>query len=179
VNSRKKMAAISCHLFFLTLTLLPGVFKSQNISNYYTSSDQVKGRLYFIFPQRGFHNHQIHSRLIYDITCLTTNDSSTFNFSYFDKLNRDIDSVFFISGTKRYASVAKKIFIATKKKKWHYRYSAKILFRDLSEIFSAEQQPRMVIYTKQAAIEMTMKARVWKKRSAVTKKIFTLISYNR
>lgn len=178
VNNQMKMACIARHLFFVSLLLLTSTINGQNISKYYTSSLQGNGTLYFIFPQSGFNNNKINGKLTYDITYLTTNDTATLNFSYYDKLDRTIDSVVFISGNQTFSSSAKKIFIETKKTKWHYRYSSKILFTDINVFFSQADNPNIILYTQQGTVELNIKTKTWKKQSSVTKKILTLIKYN-
>ncbi|MGB9772388.1 MAG: hypothetical protein ACPLX7_10510 [Candidatus Kapaibacteriota bacterium] len=172
------MACKARHLFFVSLLLLTGTINGQNISKYYTSSLQGNGTLYFIFPQSGFNNNKINSKLTYDITYLTTNDTATLNFSYYDKLDRTIDSVVFICGNQRFSSIAKKIFIETKKTKWHYRYSTNLLFTELNVFFNSADNPKIILYTQQGTVELNIKAKTWKKYSSVTKKILTLIKYN-
>jgi len=178
-NNQVKMACFARHLFFVPLLLLTCTINGQNISKYYTSSLQENGTLYFIIPQSGFNNNKINGKLTYDITYLTTNDTATLNFSYFDMANRDIDSVVFIGVNKKCSSSVKKIFIETKKQKWHYRYSSKILFTDLINFFNQSDNPKIILYTKQGAVELNIKARTWKKQSSVTTKILTLIKYNK
>lgn len=152
---------------------------AQNISKHYTASLQNNGTLYFIYAQNGFEHQQIKSRLSYDITYLTTNDTAVLTYSYFDKSTLDIDSISFTGGGEVYTSSAKKIFIETKKEKWHYRYSSRLLFTDLNNFFDQAKNPKIILYTKQGLIELTIKTKAWKKQSYVTKKILTLIKYNR
>lgn len=178
-NNQIKMACFARHLFFVSLLFLTSTINGQNISKYYNSSLQENGTLYFIFPQSGFHNNKINGKLIYDITYLTTNDSAILNFSYYDKLDRTIDSVAFISAIQRFSSVAKKIFIETKKTKWHYRYSTNILFTDLNVFFNQADNAKIILYTQQGTVELNIKTKTWRKQSSVTKKILTLIKYNR
>ena len=152
---------------------------SQNISKHYTSLLQSNGMLYYIFPQNGFKNKDINSEFIYDITYLTEKDTVTINFSYFDKLNKDIDSIAFTANNRKFISFTKKIFIETKRSKWHYRYSANFLFNDFKVFFSQTNSPSIIIYSKQGLIELKIKPKTWLKQSAIIKKIFTLISYNK
>jgi hypothetical protein len=177
-NNQLKMTCKARHLFFIPLLFLTSIINGQHISRYYTSSLQEKGTLYFIFPQSGFSNDKIKGEFIYDITCLTKNDTATLNFSYFEKSNRDIDSIAFVGIYKKYSGSVKKIFIETKKQKWHYRYTSKILFADLYDFFNQSDKPKIILYTQQGVVELTIKARIWKKRSSVTGKILTLIKYN-
>ena len=178
-NNQIKMACFARHLFCVSLLFLASTINGQNISKYYNSSLQGNGTLYFIFPQSGFNNNKINCKFTYDITYLTTNDSAILNFSYFDKLDRAIDSVAFITGSHRFSSSAKKIFIETKKTKWHYRYSTNILFTELNVFFNSVDNAKIILYTQQGAVELGIKSKNWKKQSSVTKKILTLIKYNK
>lgn len=172
------MACFARHLFFVSLLFLTGTINGQNISKFYNSSLQGNGTLYFIFPQSGFHNNKIKSKLTYDITYLTSSDSATLNFSYFDKLDRTIDSVTFISNSQKFSSSIKKIFIETKKTKWHYRYSTNILFTDLNIFFNQADNAKIILHTQQGMVELSIKTKTWKKQSSVTKRILTLIKHN-
>ena len=178
VNNPIKLACIARQLSFASLLLLTSNINGQNIAKYYTSSLQGNGTLYFIFPQSGFNNNKINSKLTYDITYLTTNESAILNFSYYDKLDRTIDSVAFISGNQRFSSSAKKIFIETKKTKWHYRYSTNFLFTELNGFFNQADNAKIILYTQQGPVELNIKTKTWKKQSSVTNKILTLIKYN-
>lgn len=177
-NNQVKIACNARYLLFLSLLFLANTSNGQNISKYYTSSLQGNGMLYFIFPQSGFNNKEVNSTFIYDITYLTTNDTITLNFSYFDKSKYDIDSIAFVSNNETCSTKVKKIFIETKKQKWHCRYSSKVLFSDLNSFLNQSGKPKIILYTKQGVVELTIKARIWKKKSSVTKKILTLIKYN-
>jgi hypothetical protein len=170
VSNQIKMACFARHLFIVPLLLLTSL--------YYTSSLQGNGMLYFILPQSGFDNNKINSKFIYDITCLTTNDTVALNFSYFDKHERTIDSIVFISDNKRFSSTVKKIFIETEKNKWHYRYSTNFLFADLKTFYSQDNCPKIILITQNGSVALTIKTSIWKKQSLVTKKILTLITYN-
>lgn len=151
----------------------------QNISKHYTSSLQSNGMLYFILPQSGFKNNKINSTFIYDITYLTTNDSLTLNFSYYDKSNRDIDSIMFMCDTSQITCSTEKIFVETKKQKWHYRYSTQILFTDLNNFYSQTANPKIILYSEQEIVELHIKAKHWEKQSSVARKILTLIKHNK
>ena len=177
-NNQIKLACLARQLFFVSFLLLTSKINGQNISKYYTSSLQEKGTLYFILPQSGFENNRIKSKLIYDITYLTKNDTVTLNFSYFDKLDRTLDSVVFVNVNQRFSGRVKKLFIETKKSKWHYRYSSKILFNDINIFFTQPDNPKIILYTQQGTVELNIKTKTWRKQSSVTKKILTLIKYN-
>ena len=137
---------------YLILTLS---VSGQNISNKYSSSYQNNGMLYFIFPQNGFNNNKLGSKLDYDITYLTTNDVNNIT------------------------SRVKKIYIETKKQKWHYRYSTQISFIDLNKFFTPTDNAKIILYTKEENITLSIKPSNWNKLASLTKKILTLISSNK
>jgi hypothetical protein len=151
----------------------------QNISNKYSSSYQNNGMLYFIFPQNGFNNNKLGSKLDYDITYLTTKDTATLNFSYFEESNRKIDSFGFFNDVNNITSRVKKIYIETKKQKWHYRYSTQISFIDLNKFFTPTDNAKIILYTKEENITLSIKPSNWNKLASLTKKILTLISSNK
>jgi len=160
--------------FILTLNV-----SGQNISNKYSSSYQNNGMLYFIFPQNGFKNNKLGSKLNYDITYLTTKDTATLNFSYYEKSNRKIDSIGFFNERTKINSRIKKIYIETKKQKWHYRYSTQISFIDLNKFFTTTDNAKIIVYTKQENIILSIKSSSWNKQASTIKKILTLISSNK
>ncbi|NCB07157.1 MAG: hypothetical protein EOM73_03220 [Bacteroidia bacterium] len=178
VNNQIKGACFSRPLLIFSLMLLTSTINGQNISKYYTSSLQGNGVLYFISPQIEFSNNIINAKFIYDITYLTTNDTATINFSYYDKNEKTIDSVVFVSDNQRYSARVKKLFIETKKLKWHYRYSFNFSFTDLNIFFNQTDNPKIILYTQQGAVELSVKTKTWKKKSVLIKKILTLIKYN-
>ncbi|MDD4575321.1 MAG: hypothetical protein PHI36_02725 [Bacteroidales bacterium] len=179
-NNKVKMACYARHfLFFWLLSLSVFIIKGQSISKYYTSSIQGSAMLFYILPQSGFNNSETKSNFIYDITYLTTSEYATINFSYYDKMNRTIDSLVLVNLDYRYSCGTKKIFIETKKSKWHYRYSSQVLFTDLNAFYSALEKPKVILYTKEGAVELFIKEKKWKKKSKIIRKIFNLITYNK
>jgi len=177
-NNQLNLAYLIRQVFFVLLLLMTSTIYGQNISKHYTSSLQEKGTLYFILPQSGFENKNIKSNLVYDITYSTKNDTVIFNFSYFDKMKRTLDSVALVNVNQRFSSIANKIFIETKKSEWHYRYSSKFLFTNINIFFNQPGNPKIILYTEQGMVELKIKTKIWKKQSSVTKKILTLIKYN-
>lgn len=163
---------------FLLLFLLSGLIKGQNISKHYKSSAQGKGLLYFILPQKGFANNKLKSTFTYDITYLTTSNFAALNFSYYDKMERVIDSIGFINGNQKFSANTRKLFVDTKKSKWHYRYSAECPYVDLCSFFNQASQPKIILYTKQGTVELSIKEKTWKRQSFMTNKILNLIKQN-
>jgi len=179
-SNKIKMACYARHLLIVSLLILSAsIINGQSISKYYTSSIQDNAMLYYILPQSGFNNSVSNNSFIYDITYLTTNEYATLNFSYYDKLDRTIDSLVLVNSHQRFSLSVKKIFIETKKTKWHYRYSSQILFSDLNIFFKVADKPKIILYTKEGVVELFIKEKTWKNQSEITSKILTLIKYNK
>ena len=179
INGACNSVPLSLATIITLMLVFTGNSNAQNISKYYTSSLQQSGTLYFILPQSGFRNNEIRSELTYDITYLTAMDNTVLNFSYYDKLSRDIDSIAFVGDEIRITSIdIKKIFVEPKKGRWHYRYSSNFLFRDLANLFNQSPPPKLFLYTKQGIVELNIKKKNWGKTTSVNKTIFTMIKHN-
>ncbi|TAJ10103.1 hypothetical protein DMA11_19445 [Marinilabiliaceae bacterium JC017] len=166
-----------------TLTLLilgfgAIIMQAQNISKAYSSLLQKDNVLYFIFPHDGFRNHQLGSEFEYDMTYLSEKDSVTLNFSYFDEQERTITGLEFVIADKKITNSAKRIFVDNKKSKWHYRYSTKLLFNDLKDLFLQQNCPQLTLLTPKEKIMLSIKTGKWKKQAMINSKIFKLICYN-
>ncbi|HLU51121.1 MAG TPA: hypothetical protein VKZ42_03085 [Flavobacteriaceae bacterium] len=179
VNNQIKLACLARQHLIVSLLLLVSSINGQNISKYYTSSLQEKGTLYFILPQMGFENSNNKNKLIYDITYRTKNDTVTLNFSYFDKLDITLDSIALVNVNQELSSSLEKLYIETKKSKWHYRYSSQFLFADINTFFNQPGPPKIILYNRQGTVELNIKTKTWKKQSSLIKKILALIKFNK
>ena len=163
----------------LLLALCVTTTQAQKISKYYTSRLQEANKLFFIFPHDGFQNRELHSHLEYDLTYLTEKDSITMNFSYFDEEEREIDSISFNLSGMELVSPAKRIFVETHKKKWHYRYSAELLYDDLERLFKQGETPELLLHCRKSTVQLLIKKGTWKKQAMINGKIFRLMQYNK
>ncbi len=186
VSNHQREADHHPPLFFMGICLLmvylvfkPGIFHAQKIKKCYVSSIQQKGTLYFIRPQKGFKNKSYGSSFVYDMTCFSSSDSVTLNFSYFDKNNRALDSLCLIGQSKKITALVSKIFVETKKTKWHYRFTSRILFSDLEIFFNENEIGTMALIDKKNTIPLYASKKRWKKNAAINAKIFQLIRYNK
>jgi hypothetical protein len=181
-NSQKiKGAALKPLLFFISICMLVSLKTSyaQKISRYYVSSIQSNGTIYFVVPQKGFKNNDMNCNLVYDLTYLSSGDTVLFNFSYFDKSQRQIDSISFCFDNSKCTSKTGKIFVETKGNMWHYRYTSKISFKDLNTFYNQQSQPKLLLYTQQGEIKLNMTKSRWKTQATRIQKILTLIAYNK
>lgn len=181
VNKWFKGACKCTPLYIFALALLILLTKNinaQNISKHYISTQMEQGMLYFILPDKQFKNNKTDSKLIYDITYTTIDDNVILNFSLYDMAQINIDSIVLALDEHKFRSPANKLFIATKRQKWHYRYSAKFLFEDINTIFNSTTPPEIILTSVQGNIELKTSPGKWKKHSAIIKKIITLIKYN-
>lgn len=169
------------YLLFLIVALLAcSSLNAQKLSKYYTSKVQEKGELYFLFPHYGFCNRAADSELEYDLTYLTSQDSVTLNFSYIDEHRRSLKSMTFVYAGKKLSNKVHRIFVDSKKKKWHYRYSTRFSYADLDQLFSQKNIPSIILGdSKSGDIKLQIKKGKWEKQALIAAKIFELINYNR
>lgn len=168
-----------CCFLVLALCLMPGVVSAQKIKNHYVSSMQQKGTLYFIRPQKGFKNQELGSRFLYDITCFSATDSVTFNFSYFDKNVRNLDSIYLLTGSKKFSAPVARIFVETKKSSWHYRFTARFALNDIQAFFNEKERGTITLVDRSTPIPLRTNKKKWKKYAAINTKIIQLIRYNK
>lgn len=178
VSKNYKGAFYAPFFFLLASAFLLGTsaVSAQNIAKYYNSKTQEGSTLYHIFPTSGFKNGS--NEFIYDLTYLTTNDSVTFNFSYFDAAVLTMDSITIEGEGVSFTSDLKRFFVETKKSKWHYRYSASVPFADLRQLYGQEHCPTILLHTKQGDIKIGISQKTWNKQRSIIHKIIDLITYN-
>lgn len=179
VSNKKGATRLYLHLFAIIFLLFTFNVQSQNLSRHYASSVQENGILYYILPQEGFQNKTQKSKFVYDITYLTTQDSATVNFSYFDKSNLKIENLLVQYSNLEIFTIPERLYIETKGKNWHYRYSFKMLYSDLVQLFNESRSPEFILNTDQGPILLKIKSGTWQKQSAIIKKILSLIEQNR
>src|SRR5690606_26160583 len=93
-----------------------------------------------IVPQSGFAAIGSGTRFFYDITYKTSEDTAVVNFSYFDSKDLTIDSIA-IGGTPVIAAPATRLFVEPDGKNWHYRYSVRLPYSTLRNVFLASHTP--------------------------------------
>ncbi len=183
VNNQSKEGAylfrsFLAFLFFSSFSLMTN---AQNISKYYELSIQENGALYFIQPKYEFKAKRKRCKLSCDLTFLTSNDSVSLNFSFFDTNIITIDSISFVQeNNKQIASKTRKIYVEPVKKLWLHRYSARFLFDDIKSMFNQEKKITVLIYHDQSSsIQLYTKKGKWEKQSTIMSKIFALINANK
>lgn len=166
-------------LFLIIAILACSSLNAQKLSKYYTSKVQDKGELYFLFPHDGFCNRDADSELEYDLTYLSSQDSVTFNFSYFDEHRRSLKYMTFVYSGKTISNKVQRIFVEMEKKKWHYRYTTKFSYADLDKVFSPKNIPSIILGDgKSGDIKLQIKKGKWEKQAQIIAKIFEMINYN-
>lgn len=165
-------------LLFLFILFLPSGLQGQKLSKYYVSFKAPNGTLYFIRPQKGFRSDK-GQNLKYDMTLLSSSDSLTLNFSYFDPGTLEPDSLLMHSGNGIVSSALSKIFVETSKKNWHYRYSARFAVKDAEDFFKQENPSDFILSCKEKNFRLTCKSSHWRKYSPINLRIFQLVRYNR
>lgn len=179
VNKLSKRACFSRPLLlFILFVAIYNKTNAQKTSKYFTSSMQDNGVLYFIEPKQEFRNNTEHCKLLFDLTYLTTKDSVTLNFTYFDNEIRKIDSLSFIQNNIKNSTHTKKVFIESEKNKWKHRYSAKFSFDDLDYLFKQKKKASILTHYNGKSIRLEIKKRNWEKQSGILSKILLMIKAN-
>ena len=188
VNNHSKEAELVPPLFFKqTFSFITALIflvcsqsaEAQKLKKYYTSSIESKGAIYYIFPLKGFKNPSSGGYFVYDITYLTGHDSATVNFSYFDKNALVLDGICFTNNDRACTlQPLKKIFIESKKSKWHYRFTTKMAFADLKNFYVANHTAKISLHSNKGQLDLKEKKRTWKKQAGAITRILELISLN-
>ena len=164
-------------LIFICSAPIPGV--GQKLTKSYTSAILDSGILYFIFPLDDFQEREEKSRLIFDISYLTSRDSATVNFSYFLSSAHPADSLTLRSGDHVSTCPARKLFMDIENhQKWHHRFTATIHLTDLAHFFQSPFPPEIIIATQDDHLIYRIRKNHWKKQGSIISSIIQIIQAN-
>ena len=149
---------------------------AQNLSKYYTLTNQGEHKLYFIYPQSGFKSDS--DKLIFDLTYLDSRDYVTLNFTYTNKETLEVDSVSFIYDGTIIHLPAQRIFTEFRSK-WVHRVGVDIPFEKLQSFFKSSDTPEICLHCKGGKIGLQIKKVHWKKISQTNSRILEIIILNR
>jgi len=165
----------------LLIFLLPHslTVSGQKLSNYYTTALLDSGMLYFVFPLDDFQEEDAKSRLIFDISYLSSRDSATVNFSYFYSSVNPAGSLTFQSGDKVTVCPVIKLFIDLEnQQKWHHRYTTTIHMSDLASFFRTVLPPEIIITTNDDPLTYRIRKNHWQKQGKIISAILQMIEAN-
>lgn len=165
-------------LFFLFSFQIPAT-QAQNITNYYASTLQDNGELYYIYPIDGFKEIDGRGKLTFDITYLTSNDTAIVNISVYSSYEQKLKAIIARLDSIALKAPLRQLMIEPNKRDWHYRYTFKLHFNDIKTIFTSPTPPVFHITGTSREIAMKMNNRKWKKQSAIVRKILQLIELNK
>jgi hypothetical protein len=166
-------------VFLIFILSAPFTATGQKLTRYYTAALIDSGTLYFIFPLDDFQERVTKSRLIFDISYLSSRDSATVNFSYFLPSARPADSVTFHSPDKVIMCRATKLFIDVENhQKWHHRFTTTIHLNDLARFFQSAIPPEIIITTNEGRHVYRIKKYHWKKQGNIISTVFQMIEAN-
>lgn len=167
-------------IVFLIFSLsAPFSVTGQKLTRYYTAALLDSGTLYFIFPLDDFQEKVTKSRLIFDISYLSSRDSATVNFSYFLPSARPADSLTFQSPDKVTNCPSTKLFMDIEnQQKWHHRFTCTIHLKDLALFFQSVVPPEIIIATNEGRHVYRIKKSQWKKQGNIISTVFQMIEAN-
>jgi hypothetical protein len=183
VNNTIKGACLIWPLFsfysFLILLSTASSITGQNLNRFYRSSPTLNGFIYYIVPAKGFFNSNHKGVFLYDITYLTSKDQVTLNFSYYDKMPLEMDSVVFLNNERLLTAPLKKLYISSSKSKYHYRYSLELPFNEVQIFFNKRGKPAITLYHKKGEIALSIHASKWKKMASINSQLLALMLLNK
>jgi len=166
-NNKKGRLHQLAFLFFMAWFSMGG--KAQKMSKYYTSYTQKNGTLYHSFPIKKVFSTK-GSKLSFDYTILSSQDSATVNLSYHTQNSTLLPFLILEKDTLS----LKKLFVNFHKRGYHHRYSTTLSIAKLHALFESEQPS---ISTKQEVFKVCRKK--WDKQSRIQRKIIQLIALNK
>ena len=164
---------------YLGIFLLSPV-SAQDISKKYSSMTGAEGNVYFIHPNKGFKSPEIKDQLEYDITYVTSGDSVTFNFTFYNDQASPVDSIGIISENQPAFFPAGMIYLdAHKKDNWKHRVTSRIPYDYIVTLYNQSYPYQIEVFSKGNKFTFEMKEKEWEKQSKVIKKIFDVIDLNK
>lgn len=179
MNLKRSLVFLNGLLFLAIIYQAIPAAKAQNISKFYTSSIQDKGTLYYIFPLK-LNNNKKHLSFFYDITSLSSKDSISVNFTFYNNKKLVIDSFCLKNFNQELNLIPIKLFVETDKKYWIYRYSVQIHNANFNALFKSIQPPNIyLICNGEEKTELKIRKKSWKKQSKIISKILEIKDMNR
>ncbi|WP_373730058.1 hypothetical protein [Bacteroides heparinolyticus] len=169
----------------LSILLMGAVgMSAQKLHTHYSFLPQEGGNLYFIMPQKGFQTQDKEAKkgLVYDVTYLYSQDSATFNYTYYYLKTFATDS-FYVSdatGKSLYAAPSALLYTHPKGKYWIHRETVKVPYQVLKSFYQSSSPIRITLIARDGQrITYTMPPSKWAKHCALMQNIFTLADLNR
>ena len=155
------------------------IVSGQKLTKYYTAATLDSGTLYFIFPLDDFQETTAKSRLIFDISYLSSRDSAMINFSYFYSSAHPAHSLILKSEDNMTVCPARKLFMDVENhQKWHHRFTTTIHLSDLAFFFQSDLPPEIIIVTDDDHLIYRINKRHWKKQGNIISVILQMIQVN-
>ncbi|NDV80520.1 hypothetical protein [Bacteroides sp. 51] len=175
VVSNTRILKVLTGMFFILLSIQ--FTAAQNISKYYTLTNQGDHKLYFIYPQSGFRSNT--DKLVFDLTHLDSRDYVTFNFTYTNKESLEVDSVSFIYDGTVAQLPAQRIYTEFKSK-WVHRIGVDIPFEQMQAFFRSDNTPEICLSSNGGKkISLYIKKGDWKRVARIDGRILEIITLNK
>jgi len=189
IGTRRRLVSNTCYfifsirwqtglLIFCILMFTQCESSAQKLSNYYVTSSQPEGVLYFIKPQTNFFTPSAKKEFIMDVTYPDYKDTAIINFTFFDKEDIHLQTITVAYNNWQYQSVVQRIYIDREKKQWRYRYSFQIPFEQLVFFYRAKT-PILTLTTNSSSTITIKPMKQWEKNSEVNNRIIQVIQKNK
>ncbi len=166
-------------LYLLLLFSLP--IGAKDISDYYVMRPRTNDLLYFILPIEITSTERNIEAAAFDITYITSEENATINMTIYADESLQTDSIIFFGRGVRYVSKQLDTFYVEKEKKkgWAHRYSCKVPFADIQQLYTSSMPWQLIVCAKEKNFTYAQGKRVWKEEQKRMTEILTIIQVNK
>lgn len=149
-----------------------------NIEERYVMKPIDGGQIYFILPYQ-IPSEQVKMKdLSVDITYLTNLDSVTMNISVYTENELNVDSIMFIGNEKISICDFQTFFIEKEGRVWLHRYSLRIPWKILNDLYSTQDSFSLCICAREDIIRYAYPSKAWKTEQEWMNQILYIIARN-
>ncbi len=165
-------------IYLLLLITLP--IGAKDLSDYYLMRPRTNDLLFFIFPMELASKNRSIEPAEFDITYITSEADATINMSIFSEVALRTDSIAFLNKDVYFVCRQFETFYIEKaqKKGWEHRYSCKIPFRIISELYRLPSPLELKIYSIEQILTYSPSERIWKSERKCISEIVETIELN-
>lgn len=169
----KKLFLFFCFFCFSSMMF------ALKIEERYIMKPHREGQLYFILPYNIPAENKNIKDLSVDITYLTNSDSVTMNISVWSENELKTDSIVLLGQRNISINDFDTFFIEKDGRKWLHRYSLRISWENLVDLYAIQNPFILNIYSESQNIRYTYSSKAWKSEQGWMNQILYLIARNK
>ncbi len=164
-------------LYLLLWSSVPMIAK--DISDYYVMY-RTDNLLCFILPIEIANAERSREPATFDITYITSEADATINMTVYAEEALRTDSIIFLGREVRHVNKQFETFYIEKEKKkgWAHRYSCKVPFEAVQQLYASPMAWQLEVYAKGKVLVYAQGERVWREEQKRMKEILNMIRIN-